>query len=430
MKKQNLSSSHSALRRFSSVLLLLLFFDVLSGSKVKAQTTPQHEVSISLSANSTAEGNSGSNIVATGTVSVSNPTSLNFGVAVVLCFTGTATEGTDYTLVESNTMDRRTTGSKNPNCIGGGSIGLAFRSSFSSWSFRIRISGDGTIENDEAIIVSIATAAPSLPGTGNDSKVGVSSTAGSATFTILNDDFPTASSSADEDDGTVTVAVNLSAKTIMNTDVAYSVSGTAASAVDFSALSGTVPIISGSKTANISIPIIDDEADEPNETIMLTLSNGTGYEVGTTKVHTLTINDDDATPNITSDATVDVPEGTTRVLTVTATDTDDNDDDLTYSVSGGADRSLFSINRTSGVLTFATAPDFEIPTDEGRDNSYEVEVTASDGTNSVAQTITVTNDPNDDPLLAFRRRQQLSSSPTPQPAIWRCGLRSKVPSRF
>ena len=406
MKKQNLSLWDSVGYRFASVLLLFLLLAVLPDSVARAQTTPQHEFSISLSDNSAAEGNSGSNIVATATLSVSNPTSLDFIINVVLCFTGTATEGTDYTLVESNTMERRTTSSTNSDCIGGGSIVLAFTSSFSSWSFRIQISGDGTIENDEAIVVSIATAAPRLPGTGNDSKVGISSTAGSVTFTIEDDDSPTAnfaatSSSADEDDGTVTVAVNLSANATMNTNVAYSVSGTAASPMDFSALSNTVQIASGTKTANISIPIIDDEADEPNETIILTLSDSFGYKVGTPNVHTLTINDDDATPNITSPNTARVAENTTDVLTVTAMDDDNDDNDLTYSITAGTDSARFRINQSTGDLTFKTAPDFENPTDQSRDNEYIVEVTASDGTNNTAQTITITvTNVNEPPMLA------------------------------
>ena len=81
---------------FASFVLSLL---AAPNSAVKAQTTPQHEFSISLSANSAAENNSGSSIVATGTVSVSNPTSLNFTVGALICVTGTATEGNDYTLI-------------------------------------------------------------------------------------------------------------------------------------------------------------------------------------------------------------------------------------------------------------------------------------------------------------------------------------------
>ena len=396
-------------------LFLLSLLTVLS-SAVKAQTTPQHEVSISLSAAKAAEGNSGSSIVATGTVSVSNPTSLNFTLIVFLCFTGTATEGTDYTLIASNSTDRITFRSTPIAGCKGGAVQLVFSSSTSSWQFRIQISGDGTIENDETIIMSIAGLGTSAKDAG---KVGISPTAGSVTFTIENDDFPTAnfaaaSSTADEDDGTVTVAVNLSENAILNTDVAYSLSGTAASEMDFSPLSNTVQITSGTKTANISIPIIDDNTDEPNETIILTLNVGTGYEVGTLNGHTLTINDDDATPRINSDATVDVPEGTTRVLTITATDTDDNHNDLTYSISGGADSARFSLDQGTRVLTFKTAPDFETPISADNDNVYEVEVTASDGTNNTAQTITVTvtNLNDNDPMLAPTATKSVAENTT------------------
>ncbi|MBC6401851.1 MAG: hypothetical protein GDA37_12760, partial [Ekhidna sp.] len=73
---------------------------------------------------------------------------------------------------------------------------------------------------------------------------------------------------------------------------------------------------------------------------------------------------------------------------------------LTYSLSGGSDRSSFSIDAGSGALTFNSAPDFEAKGSANNDNVYEVEVTASDGDNSVTQTITVTvtNNPNDDVL--------------------------------
>ena len=51
---------------------------------------------------------------------------------------------------------------------------------------------------------------------------------------------------------------------------------------------------------------------------------------------------------------------------------------LTYSISGGADALLFSINSTTGVLSFITAPNFESPTDSGNNNVYDVEVTVTD----------------------------------------------------
>src|SRR5688572_31180515 len=54
--------------------------------------------------------------------------------------------------------------------------------------------------------------------------------------------------------------------------------------------------------------------------------------------------------------------------------------DLTYSITGGADAALFTINATTGALSFTSARDFETPTDADTNNSYVVTVTASDGT--------------------------------------------------
>ena len=54
------------------------------------------------------------------------------------------------------------------------------------------------------------------------------------------------------------------------------------------------------------------------------------------------------------------------------------------------------------MLTFKTAPDYENPSDTGGDNGYEIEVTASDGTDdSTPLTLTVNvtnvNEPPDAP---------------------------------
>ncbi|MDL2355023.1 MAG: Ig-like domain-containing protein, partial [Pseudomonadota bacterium] len=58
---------------------------------------------------------------------------------------------------------------------------------------------------------------------------------------------------------------------------------------------------------------------------------------------------------------------------------------------GGVDASKFAINATTGALSFVTAPDFEAPTDNGADNTYQVQVRATDARgNASAQAITVT----------------------------------------
>jgi len=80
------------------------------------------------------------------------------------------------------------------------------------------------------------------------------------------------------------------------------------------------------------------------------------------------------------------------VTTVTSTDVDGGT--AVYSITGDADAVLFSINSSSGALTFNTAPDFETPSDVGADNVYNVMVQVADdngGTDSQAIAVTVTN---------------------------------------
>ena len=101
-------------------------------------------------------------------------------------------------------------------------------------------------------------------------------------------------------------------------------------------------------------------------------------------------------PTITSDgggntAAVAVDENTTAVTTVTASDPDSGDT-LVYSIAGGADADLFTIDSGTGALTFVNAPDYENPADANGDNQYEVAVAVSDGQASDTQTITVTVD--------------------------------------
>jgi hypothetical protein len=104
-------------------------------------------------------------------------------------------------------------------------------------------------------------------------------------------------------------------------------------------------------------------------------------------------------PVISGGATASVVEGASVALDVDATDA--NGDTPTYSISGGADAGLFSIDGATGVVTFDTAPDFENPTDAGGDNVYNIQVTATDPgglSDSQNYAITVTDDPSDNPV--------------------------------
>ena len=95
-------------------------------------------------------------------------------------------------------------------------------------------------------------------------------------------------------------------------------------------------------------------------------------------------------------AAVSVAENTTAVTAVTASDPDAGDTQ-TFSIVGGADAAKFSINSSTGVLTFVSAPNFETPTDVGANNVYDVTVRVADSgglfdTQAIAVTV---NDQND-----------------------------------
>ena len=97
---------------------------------------------------------------------------------------------------------------------------------------------------------------------------------------------------------------------------------------------------------------------------------------------------EDHLPIFTSDPVVAVPENTTAVTTVVARDPDASI--AGYAITGGEDRSHFSITSPGGVLTFKIAPNYEIPFDANDDNVYEVIVEATTSENStVSQTLRV-----------------------------------------
>ena len=78
--------------------------------------------------------------------------------------------------------------------------------------------------------------------------------------------------------------------------VGYSVATGGANATpgsDYQALSGSVTIGSGSSTATIDVIVIDDGAIEGTETVVVTLTGGGSYTVGSPAGATVTITDDD-----------------------------------------------------------------------------------------------------------------------------------------
>jgi len=108
----------------------------------------------------------------------------------------------------------------------------------------------------------------------------------------------------------------------------------------------------------------------------------TSFEVAFTSAPVITSNGGGA------DAIVKLAERTTAVTTVAASG--DDNGQLVYSIDGGADGALFTIDAASGVLRFLSAPNHATPGDAGADNTYEVRVKVADADGGVdLQTLSV-----------------------------------------
>ena len=207
--------------------------------------------------------------------------------------------------------------------------------------------------------------------------------------TNLNDNTPTITSGA-----TFSAAENQTAiGTVTATDadgdtVSYSLSGTDASSMSINSSSGVLAFNSA-----------PDYETKSSYAATVTASDGTNSTTQDIIINILDAND--SAPVFTSSAGFRAAENQTSIGTITTTDPDN--DTVTLSLSG-TDASSISINSSSGLLAFNSAPDYETK------SSYSVTVTASDGTNSTAQTITVTITDVDDVAPVFTSNATFSAA--------------------
>jgi trimeric autotransporter adhesin len=149
------------------------------------------------------------------------------------------------------------------------------------------------------------------------------------------------------------------------------------------------------QTALRSITYINssDGPSTATRTVSFVVNDGSASSnTGTRNISVAAVND---APIISSDgggasAAASIAENQTAVTTVTSTDVDVDGGTAVYSIAGGADAARFTINPSTGVLTFVAAPDFEAPTDAGGNNVYDVTVQVSDGSLTDSQAIAIT----------------------------------------
>ena len=107
---------------------------------------------------------------------------------------------------------------------------------------------------------------------------------------------------------------------------------------------------------------------------LVMIANTNASDITAANFMTVDIND---APIIQANTNFSIDENTTAVANIMVTDGDG--DTLTYSITGGADQTLFVIDASTGALSFKNAPDYENPEDSDQDNYYLVEITVSDG---------------------------------------------------
>ncbi|MCY4225408.1 MAG: fibronectin type III domain-containing protein, partial [Bacteroidetes bacterium] len=126
------------------------------------------------------------------------------------------------------------------------------------------------------------------------SDVDSATTTTSGTTTDIVVSFVVASSQVNENVATVAVQINVNPAPTSSLTVLYSLGGTATQTTDYTTQgAGSLTVAANATSANLSIAITNDQVDESDETIIVTLTSGTGYDIGSQSVYTLTIVDDD-----------------------------------------------------------------------------------------------------------------------------------------
>tara|TARA_R100000306_G_scaffold62401_1_gene69613 strand:+ start:83428 stop:91236 length:7809 start_codon:yes stop_codon:yes gene_type:complete len=102
---------------------------------------------------------------------------------------------------------------------------------------------------------------------------------------------------AENSGGSITITATLDAAATAATTVNLTITGTAANGADYSLTGTSITIANGATTGSITLSPTGDTTLEPNETAILTIASGTGYDAGSPSSQTITITNDDTVAN-------------------------------------------------------------------------------------------------------------------------------------
>ena len=134
--------------------------------------------------------------------------------------------------------------------------------------------------------------------------------------------------------------------------VLYSVSGTATSGTDYTALSGSAIIPVGASSANITVSTINDTDYEADKTVIITLAESIGYKIGAPSSAAVTITSDDPqipVVSITAAPAVISENGGTAAFTISHDSDAPTAVTVYYTVSGSAANGTDYVSITSSI---------------------------------------------------------------------------------
>jgi Ca2+-binding RTX toxin-like protein len=254
---------------------------------------------------------------------------------------GTATFNTDYTQTGAASFTPPT-----------GTV--TFAAGSSTATVTVDPTADSTVEPNETVILTVVTGASYDVGT-----------PAAATGTITNDDTDVTvavSPSSVEEDGAPNLVYTFTRNGVTTgpLTVNFSVGGTADSATDytqtgaatFTPPTGTVTFTAGNSTATVTVDPTADNVVEPNETVILTVTAGTGYNVANPSIATGTITNDDADVSIAvSPSAVEEDGATNLVYTFTRTGDTTGTLAVNFTISGSADPTTDYTQTGAGTFT-------------------------------------------------------------------------------
>ena len=234
----------------------------------------------------------------------------------------------------------------------------------------------------------------------------------------------------------ITVRLSNAANTAVSVRYATS-NGTASAGSDYTATSGTLLFAPGETSKTFSIPINNDVAVEPSETIQLTLSAPVGATLGTQKTSTVNITDNDVpTVSFTQTAKSASEATTSASFTVRLSSAHTKSVTVRYSLkSGGTATSGVDFTLPSGTLTFAPGEvtktiTFTVVNDtlDENDETFSIALSAPSnatlGTASVATYTIVDNDVSPSAKFDFRT---VTGAPTSTGEVSESTTRLTVP---